>query len=489
MRTDLPKLYEQLQQAGGGLTDGQLLGRFVAARDEASFAALVRRHGPMILGVCRRVLRDAHDAEDAFQATFLVLARKAASVAKRESVGCWLYAVAYHTALEAGRRNARRRAREKQVRDMPEPGIEPAEAPDWLPLLDRELNRLSEKYRAAVVLCDLEGHSRRDAARELGVPEGTLSSRLAKARKLLAKRLVGSGLVLSAAALAAVGARAASAQVPAALAGATARAAALVAAGQLAAAPTPAVVLMKGVMKVMLVKKLRLLVGAVMVAAAFGAVGFVCRPGDEARAQQFTAPEKERGDGKHSSELEALRKENELLKFNLHVLLEKAAAQEKELEALRGRKGPAGGPATVPTGPSTGTSPMRPGPGSPKDAPMPGGIKTPGSSRPPPGDANSLPGSGASSGDTAPSSIGFPQGTNSKGATTGYGVPGSVANNVTSVKPGETSAVPGAAQDLDSALKALQDARDKQELQRALDTLEKAIKKLRGKLKDGNSAR
>src|SRR5947208_15704218 len=101
MASDFHKVLEQLQQTGGAQTDGQLLTHFVATRDEASFAALVRRHGPMVLGVCRRVLHDAHDAEDAFQATFLVLARKAGSVVKRESVGCWLYGVAHRTALEA----------------------------------------------------------------------------------------------------------------------------------------------------------------------------------------------------------------------------------------------------------------------------------------------------------------------------------------------------------------------------------------------------
>ena len=109
MNRALRKVVEQIQQAGG-LTDGQLLARFVADRDEASFTALLRRHGPMVLGVCRRVLRDTHDAEDAFQAAFLILARRAASVLKREAVGGYLYAVAYHTALEAAKANARRRA-------------------------------------------------------------------------------------------------------------------------------------------------------------------------------------------------------------------------------------------------------------------------------------------------------------------------------------------------------------------------------------------
>src|SRR5437762_5982027 len=134
MATGFQKVLEHFQQVSG-LTDGQLLNRFVAQRDEASYAALVRRHGAMVLGVCRRVLHDFHDAEDAFQATFLVLARKAAAVAKPEAVGCWLYQVAYHTALEVRAATARRRATERQVRDMPHPEVAPAPPEDWRPLL------------------------------------------------------------------------------------------------------------------------------------------------------------------------------------------------------------------------------------------------------------------------------------------------------------------------------------------------------------------
>src|SRR5260370_32425840 len=168
MTTRLPRVFERLEEPGCGLTDGQLLARFVAGRDEDSFAALLRRHGPMVFGVCRRVLRDTHDAEDAFQATFLILTRKAASVVKRDSVGAYLYAVAYHTALEAAQANARRRAREKPMRDLPHPEApavdSPAEAAEWRPLLDREMNRLPEKCRAAVILCGLEWLPERPAA-------------------------------------------------------------------------------------------------------------------------------------------------------------------------------------------------------------------------------------------------------------------------------------------------------------------------------------
>jgi len=334
MATVSARMFDQLQQGDGGLTDGQLLARFVAAGDEASFAALLRRHGPMVLGVCRRILRHSHDAEDAFQATFLVLARKANSVVRRESVGCWLHGVAHRTALDAGTRIARRRAREKQVKDMPHPVAGPAESVDWRPLLDLELTRLPEHYRSAIVLCDLEGRSRREAARLLGVPEGTLSSRLATARKLLAGRLARCGLSLSAVALATTLAKGtAAAQVPAALAQTTARAAAIVAAGQVAGVSAPAIVLMKGVIKAMLLKKLRLTIGLVMAAVAVGAVGFACRPGD-AWGQQPNAAAQGTA-AKPPSDLEGLRKENELLKFNLQVVLEKANNQEKELKQLR----------------------------------------------------------------------------------------------------------------------------------------------------------
>ena len=206
-------------------------GGFVGRRDEAAFAALVRRHGPMVLGVCRRVLRNAHDAEDAFQATFLVLARKAASVVQRErsAAGCTASPTAPRTG--SGSRTGRRAPREAGEGPCRTPN-RPGRGADWRPLLDRELSRLPEKYRAAVVLCDLEGRPRQEAARRLGVPEGTLSGRLAAARQMLAKRLAGCGLALSGGALAAAMSQGtASAPVPSTLTASTAKAAALAAAG------------------------------------------------------------------------------------------------------------------------------------------------------------------------------------------------------------------------------------------------------------------
>src|SRR5437764_9132812 len=190
-----------LASGGGGLTDGELLGRFVAARDEAAFEALVHRHGPMVLGICRRLLGNGPDAEDAFQATFLILARKASSVVKRDAVGSWLFAVAQRTAREARAVLARRRSRERQVDEMPHPEVHPAEPDDWRPILDREVARLPQKYRDAIVLYHLEGWPHREAASKLGVPEGTLSSRLVKGRRLLARRLARYGFSLSGTAL------------------------------------------------------------------------------------------------------------------------------------------------------------------------------------------------------------------------------------------------------------------------------------------------
>ena len=159
----------------------------------------------MVLGVCRRVLRDPDDAEDAFQATFLVLVRRASSVVPRDAVGNWLYGVARRTALKARQVAARRRVKEREAVAVPRDECRADDTWGELrPVLDEELDRLSDKYRLPVVLCDLEGRGRREVARLLGVPEETLSSRLATARRTLAGRLSRRGLTLSTGALAAV---------------------------------------------------------------------------------------------------------------------------------------------------------------------------------------------------------------------------------------------------------------------------------------------
>ncbi len=254
---------------GDATPDSELLTRFVADRDGEAFTLLVHRHGPMVLGVCRRVLRNAADADDAFQATFLVLARRAGAVRPQSLVGNWLYGVAYRTALEAKRAAAVRRARERRAAEMktPMPAAD-AQPDDLRELLDRELSALPDVYRAAVVLCDLQGLSRKDAAERLGWAEGTLSGRLFRARSLLAERLSRHGLVIPAAGIGVITSTA-SAGVPAALAESTARIGVLVAAGELAAvAAAPVAALTEGVMKAMLLTKLKSMATAVVVGCA-----------------------------------------------------------------------------------------------------------------------------------------------------------------------------------------------------------------------------
>ena len=149
-----------LLQDGVGMSDGQLLECFLAQREEAAFAALMRRHGPMVFGVCRRVLRNTQDAEDAFQATFLVLLRKARSVRRPELLGNWLYGVAYRTAMAARGATAKRRAKE---REMAKPGaVEDYDSQELSSLLDKKLVQLPEKFRVPIVLCDLEGKARKE---------------------------------------------------------------------------------------------------------------------------------------------------------------------------------------------------------------------------------------------------------------------------------------------------------------------------------------
>ena len=246
----------------GTLSDGQLLDRFVERREGAAFEAIVRRHGPMVWGVCRRVLRDHHDAEDAFQAAFLVLARKAASVMPREKLSNWLYGVAYQTATKARAMRAKRRSREGQVSDMPEPEVVSYDPrAELAESLDGELSRLPGKYRIPIVLCDLEGRTHREAASQLGWPVGTVSSRLSRARALLKRRLSRSGSTLSVGSLAVLLAQesASAGGMPTQLIGPTARAASLFAAGgavTVGVVPAGVVALTGEVMKMMLLSKI-----------------------------------------------------------------------------------------------------------------------------------------------------------------------------------------------------------------------------------------
>jgi RNA polymerase sigma factor (sigma-70 family) len=276
-------------------TDAQLLRDYLSTREESSLSLLVQRHGPMVWGVCRRMLRLSHDVEDAFQATFLVLVRKAASIASPDLVGNWLYGVAHQTARKARAMAVQREGREKHLTHLPDVAVTAEERwRDMLPLLDDELSRLPEKYRVAIVLCDLEGKTRKAAAQHLRCPEGTLAGRLTRGRELLAKRLARHGPPISVVALAAFLAQSvASAGLPAAAACSTLRAATIFATGHAASGGLSpgAVALAEGVLKTMLLTKLKIAAALVVVLGVLGAgmAGVThSGPGDQPTPPQIT---------------------------------------------------------------------------------------------------------------------------------------------------------------------------------------------------------
>jgi RNA polymerase sigma factor (sigma-70 family) len=288
-----------LRKDGGGLTDGELLECFTGRQDEAAFEGLLRRHGAMVLGVCRRVLGNEADAEDAFQATFLILVRKAASVRPPGLVGNWLYGVARTTALKAKAMRSKRHAKEHEA--ALERCGQPTEARRELQaLLEQELQGLPDRYRAAIVLCDLEGKPIKEAARQLGCPQGTIGSRLTRGRVLLARRLARHGLTFSGGLIATVLCEgAATATLPAPLLVSTMKAASLFAAGQAAAGVTGAKVaaLTEGVLKAMLLTKIKigsvvLFAGMVLASAGLMTAAQDAPSGPGLRASKDSPPAK-----------------------------------------------------------------------------------------------------------------------------------------------------------------------------------------------------
>jgi RNA polymerase sigma-70 factor (ECF subfamily) len=260
----------------GGLTDGQLLERFAAREGdggEPAFAGLVDRHGPMVLRVCRSVLRDAHEAEDAFQATFLILALRAGSIRGRDSLASWLYSVAYNVAATARASAIRRRSHEvKAGRERPTAFTEAARD-DLGATIHEELDRLPERYRSVLVLWILEGLTQHQAAERLGWPVGTVQSRLARGRERLRSRLARRGLAPAAVLASAIPAEAA---VPAALADSTIRLAATIAGARaLAVGTVPAAVvnLIRKGGRTMLLNQVRMTAAATLLAAGLVATG------------------------------------------------------------------------------------------------------------------------------------------------------------------------------------------------------------------------
>jgi RNA polymerase sigma factor (sigma-70 family) len=253
-------------------TDGQLLLRFTAGRDEAAFEALLRRHGPLVWGVCRRLLARDHDAEDAFQATFLVLVHKAGSIRKQASLGSWLFGVAHRIALKARADTLRRAGPEPADLASPQADV-PAEASlrEVRAILDEEVSQLPQWLRAPVVLCCLAGRSKAEAARQLGWNEGTLASRLARARRRLRGRLERRGVVLSSGAFGVLLAEKATAAVPLSVTAAALRLAALCAAGEVTFAgvvSSPVAALAQGVLQTMTVTKLKMVITLAVVLSA-----------------------------------------------------------------------------------------------------------------------------------------------------------------------------------------------------------------------------
>jgi RNA polymerase sigma factor (sigma-70 family) len=277
------------RDASDASADSQLLSRFVADRDDSAFALLVQRHGPLVLRVCQQVLRH-EDAADTFQATFLVLACKARSVRRGESLPGWLHRVAHRIALRA-RADAGRRRRQEQEAAMTRPEATPApEADDLGPVLHQEVDALPRKYRLPVVLCYLGGKTNEEAAGELGWPVGTVKTRLTQARQLLRRRLTRRGVTLAAPGLGLVAAETTASALPPALADSTVTAAVLFTTGQAAGVISPpAAALAKGVLHMMFLRKVTIGAGLLLVLAVVGSAGLLW-PAGQAASPPVPAP-------------------------------------------------------------------------------------------------------------------------------------------------------------------------------------------------------
>lgn len=273
--------------APSGTTDGQLLERFALHQDAAAFEALVQRYGALVLGVCRRVLDDPNDVADAFQATFLVLVRKAATLDRRRPLLNWLYTVAHHAALKA----ARKRRHEPLAAALTMPSADDHAWNELRPLLDAEVSQLPARYRAPILACYFEGKTHEEAAEQLGWPIGTVKGRLARAREVLRQRLTRRGVGLTAVALGTLlTERAAPAAVPAAFQAQTLLAAQLLLAGKAGIEPQVTTIV-DGVMRTMFMHKLRIAaLGALTGSVLLVGVGWMVYPGVAQQPPQKASP-------------------------------------------------------------------------------------------------------------------------------------------------------------------------------------------------------
>jgi len=377
------------------LGEGPLLERFTRGGDAAAFEAIVARHGPMVLGVCRRGLDDPHDVEDAFQATFLVLVRKAGSLRDADHLGPWLFGVARKVTARARARSALRRDRERPGGEVETVALTPAADADRHELrsvLDEEIGRLPEKFRAPIVLCYLEGLTHEEAALRLRCPVGTVRSRMASARDRLRRRLDRRGL---APAGLSVAPRALTA-VPTALTESTLAAAARAAAGTLSTSATAAgaAALAKGVTTAMFLNKLTLTASALAAACLLaGGAGVLARQGGADRpapgAPADATRDQDREDSHAASNYVTLRRQNESLQRDLRSLADEVVKLRQRLDEYEARaKRPlpgSGSAASLPPGdrvPSTSIPPQDPAALPPPTiTTAPGGL--------PPGDAPS----------------------------------------------------------------------------------------------------
>jgi RNA polymerase sigma factor (sigma-70 family) len=324
-----------------GLDDGELLRRWVAGRDQAAFEVLVWRHGPMVLSLCQRWLSRPSDAEDAFQATFFTLARKASSVRSGDSLAAWLHRVSLRICLRARSSAGQPSALEADVPDARSPGpLEESSARELRAILDEEVNRLPERYRVPFVLCCLAGHSNAEAASRLGRPVGTIQSRLATARQRLRIRLSKRGLAPTAVAGVLTLAESGWAAVPAVLVSSTVQSSMLFAAGGAAAAAcsAPAVALTEGVLKAMLTAKIKaacaVVVSIALLGTGGGVLGYRTFGTGSVRAEEGdtkAATSKPARDAALRKQLEDLRAQLEAMRKQLEEQ-QKIKTKEEELQ-------------------------------------------------------------------------------------------------------------------------------------------------------------